>query len=106
MADYECFPLDVATVRGDPAMPTTRPILDLTPGDLVVLPTTLDGATTDPVTIEWVREAPDGTVCVGWHTRGQDHELRLPLDLAARGALVLVPVSATTAPAQLLTQAA
>jgi len=99
--------LDVNVLR-DVLMPrlhTTRPILDLIPGDLAVLPT-LDGTTTGPVTIEWVREAPDGTVCAGWHTPGQDHKLRLPLDLAARGALVLVPGSATPAPAQLLTQAA
>jgi hypothetical protein len=85
-------------------MPTTRPILTLVPGDLAVLPTTVDGATTAPIVIEWVREAPDGTVCVGWHSPGQDHELRLPLDLAAHGALVLVPAAA--APPQSLTQAA
>ena len=86
-------------------MSTTRPILDLVPGDLAVLPTTLDGATTGPVVIEWVREAADGTVCAAWHTPGQDHELYLPLDLAARGALVLGPGSAPTAPAPSFLQA-
>ncbi len=65
-------------------MPTTRPILDLIPGDLAVLPT----APHDP------ELAP-----------GQDHELQLPLDLAARGALVLVPAAAPPAPSQPLTQA-
>jgi len=87
-------------------MPTTRPILGLIPGDLVVLPTNIDGATTGPIVIEWVREASNGTVRAGWHTPGQDHELQLPLDLAARGALVLVPAAAPPAPSQPLTQAA
>jgi hypothetical protein len=87
-------------------MPTTRPILGLIPGDLVVLPTNIDGATTGPIIIEWVREAPDGTVRAGWHTLDHDHELQLPLDLPARGALVLVPAAAPPALFQRLTQAA
>lgn len=86
-------------------MPTTRPILALVPGDVVVLPTTDDGTTTGPITVEWVRESPAGTVCVGWHSPGQDHELRLPLDLAARGALLLAPAPAPV-PSRLLTHAA
>lgn len=84
-------------------MTTTVPILALLPGDVAVLPATVDGATTAPVVVEWVREAPDGTVCVGWHTAGEDHELQLPLHLAAQGALVLSPAGAPRHP---LTQAA
>lgn len=70
-------------------MPVTRPILGLIPGDVVLLPTTVDGATIGPLVVEWVREDIDGTVCIGWHACREDHELCLPLDLAARGALVL-----------------
>ncbi len=78
-------------------MAATRPILDLTPGDVVVLPTTVDGSTIGPLVVEWVQEDADGTVCVGWHASREDHELRLPLNLAARGALVLTRATAPTA---------
>lgn len=79
-------------------MTTATPIRDVVPGDVAVLPTTIDGATTDRIVVEWVREAPDGTVGVGWHGHGEDHQLWLPLHLAARGALVLTPDAAAPHP--------
>lgn len=75
-------------------MTATRPILSLTAGDVVVLFTTVDGATIGPLVVEWVREDVDGTVCIGWHACREDHELCLPLDLAARGPLLLSRTSA------------
>lgn len=48
-------------------MPATRPILSLAPGDVVVLPVTVDGTTIGPLVVERVREDVDGTVCIGWH---------------------------------------
>jgi len=62
------------------------PILELVPGDVVYLPISRDGTTQGSITVEWVREVRDGTLCVGWHAGGEDHVLCLPLDLAALGA--------------------
>jgi len=52
----------------------------------VYLPISRDGTTRGPITVEWVREERDGTLCVGWHAGGEDHVLCLPLNLAALGA--------------------
>lgn len=65
---------------------STCPILDLVPGDVVYVPIDRDGTTQGPITVEWVREERDGTLCVGWHAGGEDHILCLPLSLAAFGA--------------------
>jgi len=65
---------------------STSPILELVPGDVVYVPISGDGTTQGPITVEWVQEERDGTLCVGWHAGGEDHVLCLPLDLAVFGA--------------------
>jgi len=70
---------------------STSPILELVPGDVVYLPISRDGATQGPITVEWIREEREGTLCVGWHAGGEDHVLCLPLDLAVFGAQLMNP---------------
>lgn len=70
---------------------STSPILELVPGDVVYLPISRDGTTQGPITVEWIREERDGTLCVGWHAGGEDHVLCLPLDLAVFGAQLMSP---------------
>lgn len=67
-------------------MMTISRIAELNPGDVVYLPIAADGTRQGPLTVEWVREERDGTLCVGWHAGGEDHVLCLPLNLAALGA--------------------
>lgn len=67
---------------------TTARIADLNVGDVVYLPIDPEGARQGPVTVDWVREESDGTLCVGWHAGGEDHVVRLPLHLAVLGAIL------------------
>lgn len=61
-------------------------IVELAVGDVVFLPVTAAGDIYGPITIERMSYERDGTVCVGWHTAGEDHLLYLPQRLAALGA--------------------
>ncbi len=65
---------------------STYQIPELVPGDVVLLPTSHADETPGPITVSWVRESPDGTVCVGWHSDGRDLVRCLPLHVAALGA--------------------
>ena len=71
---------------------STARIADLTVDDVVYLPIAADGTTQGPITVEWVREDRDGTLCVGWHAGGEDHILCLPLHLSVLGAVLVPPL--------------